>query len=65
MNQSRIKKFNQIKIGGKFKTFSEITYQKISKKRARPLLTSNGEKINSETSTARFYNNKIKIIEIS
>ena len=53
--------FNLIPIGRKFKTPMNITYQKVSAKKAKPLLKSDGSTIYPQKETTAFYNSKLLV----
>jgi len=58
---NKISTFNNIQIGKKFKTSANITYQKISEKKSKPILNSQGTKISNGRDSSAFYNSKIKL----
>ncbi len=62
MNPNRIVTFNIIQVGKKFKTTSNITYQKTSTKKAKPIYDSSDNAIVNGTETVAFYDNKIKLV---
>ena len=61
LNSNRIVVFDDIQIGKRFKTGSDITYQKISIKKAKPILDSSGNTIANGRESSAFYNSKIKL----
>ena len=61
-NPNRMVIFNDIQIGKKFKTTSNITYQKISTKQAKPILDSSKVTIANGRVTTGFYNSKNKLL---
>lgn len=61
---NRTTTFDNIQIGKKFKTNSNITYQKISTKKAKPILKSDGTETSPQLETTAFYNTKIKLIQV-
>ena len=58
INQNQVT-FDSIPIGRKFKTLSNITYQKTGFKKAKPLLKSDGSTIYPQKETTAFYNSKL------
>ncbi len=63
-NPNLIKTFNDIQVGRKFKTGANITYQKTSAKKAKPILKADGTAITRSLETTAFYNTKIRLILI-
>jgi len=62
INQNRVVVFDDIQIGKKFKTGSDITYQKISTKKAKPILDSSNKAIANGRESSAFYESKIKLV---
>lgn len=62
VNQSKMRIFNDIQIGRKFKTASNIIYQKISTKQAKPIQDSSGNLIANGRVSNAFFNSKVKLI---
>jgi len=58
------KLFDEIQIGKKFKTLSNITYQKMSATEAKPILTSDNQTITNGLITPAFYKSKIRLEEV-
>ena len=56
--------FNDIQIGKKFKTYGNVTYQKISQTEAKPILDVKGDAISNGRVSSVFYNSKIPVIPV-
>jgi hypothetical protein len=57
--------FDEIQIGKKFKTQPGITYQKIDRKQAKPILTVTNEAIANGRITNVFFNTKIPLVIVT
>jgi hypothetical protein len=62
---SKTVKFSQIQIGKKFKTNNNITYQKTSNTKAKPVFSSTGTVPPTIIETSAFQNSTIQLTVVS